>query len=157
MVAWNIRKHAILTERVFHDGGPRPDRPLYKGAIGIVVENPFVARFAPEDELVAAMEALRPIANAMVEELRDALGGAQGIETFGKGSIVGAMGEMEHAAMWHAPGGAAVRLCLGGAKAQVPAAKKIGNLGATLDIPLHHVHASMVRGHYDVMPFSIDV
>lgn len=57
--------------------------------------------------------------------------------------------------MWHAPVGAAVRLALGEAKAQVPDAKKIGNLGATLDIVLHYVHASMVRSDYDVMPFCV--
>jgi len=74
------------------------------------------------------MDALRLIANSMTVELCEALGGPHKIETFGKGSIVGVMCELEYAAMWHTPGGAAVRLALGEAKAQVPAAKKVAIL-----------------------------
>lgn len=163
MSIWTIRKQSLLTERILHDGYPAGHRaqlqeagvPLRKGAIGIVVRNPFVGRFAGQEELVPAMEELRPIALEMAQELRDALGGEGAVETFGKGAVVGAMGELEHAAMWHAPGGAAVRAVLGDAKAMVPAAKKLGNVGAVLDIPLHYIHASMVRSHYDVVPFGI--
>lgn len=155
MFTWNTRKRSLLIERINHDGGPSVDPALRKGAVGLIVGNPFCHRFAETDELIVAMDALRPIANEMAEELCSALGGMSEIETFGKGSVVGTSGELEHAAIWHAPGGAAVRNVLGGAKAQVPAAKKMGNLGAVLDIPLHYVHASMVRSHYDVMPFSV--
>lgn len=155
MFTWNYRKQSLLIERINHDGGPAVEPVLRKGAIGLVASNPFCGRFAETDELTIAMEALRPIANEMADELSSALGGMSKIETFGKGSVVGSSGELEHAAIWHAPGGAAVRNALGGAKAQVPAAKKMGNLGAVLDIPLHYIHASMVRSHYDVMPFSI--
>jgi len=41
----------------------------------ILVENAFVGRFAPVEELTVAMDALRRIANAMAVELCEALGG----------------------------------------------------------------------------------
>lgn len=152
---WNVRKEVLVVDTVHHDGGPNLERPLLKGAIACVLQNPFAGRYADSSELIEAMEALRPIALAMAERLVHSLGGVALVQTFGKGAIVGTAGEIEHAALWHAPGGAAVRQALGGAKAQVPAAKKMGVLGATLDVPLHYIHASMVRSHYDVMPVCL--
>ncbi len=151
----NIRKRGLTIDRVFHESGPVADTPLLKGAAVAVVANPFAGQFADGDALQNWMEALRPLAREMAEELVRALGGPAMVETFGKGAIIGAMGEIEHGAIWHAPGGAAVREALGGAKAQVPSSKKIGGIGAQLDIPLHYVHASMVRSHYDVMPVVV--
>lgn len=150
-----IRKRGLNIERVFHEGGPASDLPLLKGAVTTVVKNPFDGQFASGADLQAWMEDLRPLARDMAAELVAALGGQSRVETFGKGAIVGAMGEIEHGAIWHAPGGAAVRDALGGAKAQVPSSKKIGGIGAQVDIPLHYVHASMVRSHYDVMPVAV--
>ena len=51
------------------------------------------------------------------------------IEGYGKGAIVGEAGELEHGALWHIPGGYAMRELLGNAKAIVPSAKKVGGLG----------------------------
>ena len=151
----DIRKTHLVIERVHHEGGPPVVTPLHKGAIAIVVKNPFAGRYAPETELVSFMEALRPLADDMARELVSALGGTAAVQSFGKGAIVGAMGEIEHGAIWHAPGGAAARNALGGAKGQVPSSKKIGGVGAQVDIPLVYIHASMVRSHYDVVPLVV--
>lgn len=155
MTSLNIRKRGLVVDRVFHEGGPAESTPLLKGAVTAVLSNPFAGAFASGDALQTWMESLRPLARDMAEELVSALGGKALVQTFGKGAIVGAIGEIEHGAVWHAPGGAAVRDALGGAKAQVPSSKKIGTIGAQLDIPLHYVHASMVRSHYDVMPVVV--
>lgn len=155
MVSPEIRKRGLSVDRVFHEGGPVAETPLLKGAATVVVANPFAGRFVDGEALQGWMETLRPLARDMAEELAAALGGPSRVETFGKGAIVGASGELEHGAVWHAPGGAAVREALGGAKAQVPSSKKIGGIGAQVDIPLHYVHASMVRSHYDVMPVIV--
>jgi Protein of unknown function (DUF1185). len=51
------------------------------------------------------------VANQLIE----LLGGADQIQSYGKGSIVGEAGELEHGALWHVPGGYAMREALGGA------------------------------------------
>jgi hypothetical protein len=38
---------------------------------------------------------------------------AERIEGYGKGAIIGAAGELEHGALWHVPGGYAMRELLG--------------------------------------------
>ena len=73
------------------------------------------------------------------------------IEGYGKGAIVGSAGELEHGALWHVPGGYAMREVLGGAKAIVPSAKKVGVPGTKLDVPITHINASYVRSHFDAM------
>ncbi|MCB2032491.1 MAG: amino acid synthesis family protein, partial [Ottowia sp.] len=37
----------------------------------------------------------------------------EAVATYGKGAIVGAAGELEHGALWHVPGGYAMRELLG--------------------------------------------
>ena len=64
------------------------------------------------------MEPLKPIGLELSQRLVAALGGdAKRIEAYGKGAIVGAAGEIEHSALWHVPGGYAMRELLGKALA----------------------------------------
>jgi hypothetical protein len=84
--------------------------------------------------------------------LIDALGGqAAAIEGYGKGAIVGSAGEIEHGAMWHIPGGTGMRGAIGRGEAIVPSTKKVGPLGARLDVPLTHLSWSYVGSHYDAI------
>ena len=102
------------------------------------------------------MDDLTPLGVAMAGALLQALGGdpAQ-IHSYGKGAIVGAAGELEHGALWHVPGGYAMREILGEAKAIVPSAKKVGGPGTRLDVPITHINASYVRSHFDAMEVGI--
>lgn len=149
-----VRKIQLLTDRIFHDGGPPASQPVVKGAIVAVVHNPFAGRY--EENLMAFMEALSPLAEDLAAELLASLGGdPMAIHGYGKGAIVGVAGELEHAALWHAPGGAGVRAVLGNPKAMVAATKKVGHVGAQIDIPTVHIHAALVRSHYDVVPVAV--
>ena len=92
----------------------------------------------------------------MATDLIHALGGdPTRIEGYGKGAIVGAAGELEHGALWHVPGGYAMREALGGAKAIVSSTKKVGGPGARLDVPVTHINASYVRSHFDAVEVGI--
>ena len=92
----------------------------------------------------------------MARRLLAALGGdPNAIEGYGKGAIVGAAGELEHGALWHVPGGYAMREVLGDAKAIVPSTKKVGGPGTRLDVPVTHINASYVRSHFDAMEVGI--
>ncbi len=101
------------------------------------------------------MEELRPLGLQMATRLVATLGGASAVQAYGKGAIVGAAGELEHGALWHVPGGYAMREILGDAKAIVPSAKKVGSLGTRLDVPITHTNASYVRSHYDAIEVGI--
>lgn len=149
-----IRKFQTVVERAFHEGGPAREHPHLRGSIAAVLANPFAGRY--EANLMPFMEALQPLAARMGHDLVAALGVApSAIEGYGKGAIVGAAGEMEHAAIWHTPGGAGARAAIGNPKAQVPSSKKIGAIGTQLDIPMVYIHASYVRSHYDAMPVVV--
>jgi hypothetical protein len=77
------------------------------------------------------------------------------VEGYGKGAIVGQAGELEHGALWHVPGGYAMREILGNAKAIVASTKKVGGPGTRLDVPITHINASYVRSHFDSMEVGI--
>ena len=102
------------------------------------------------------MDDRKPLGLAMARKLLAALGGdARAIQGYGKGAIVGEAGEIEHGALWHAPGGYAMREVLGGARAIVPSTKKVGGPGTRLDIPVTHVNASYVRSHFDAVEVGL--
>ncbi len=92
----------------------------------------------------------------MARRCLEALGGdPKAVAGYGKGAIVGEAGELEHGALWHVPGGYAMRELLGNAKAIVPSAKKVGGPGARLDVPITHINASYVRSHFDAMEVGV--
>lgn len=149
-----IRKQAILSEEIFHEGGPVASEPLRRVAMISVIENPFAGRYEPD--ITGFMKTLEPLGLAMAQRIIEVLGGDPSVvEGYGKGAIVGAAGELEHGALWHVPGGYAMRETLGDAKAIVPSTKKVGGVGARLDVPITHVDASYVRSHFDAMEVGL--
>jgi hypothetical protein len=149
-----IREIFTQVEEIFHEFGPPPPKPLKRGAVAAVLANPFAGRYEPH--IVPMMEALNPLGLEMSRRLVAALGvAATDVQGYGKGAIIGAAGELEHGALWHVPGGYAMREVLGGAKAIVPSAKKVGAPGTRLDVPVTHINASYVRSHFDAMEVSV--
>jgi hypothetical protein len=154
MAAIEIRKVLTVVEEIRHEGGPPPRIPQRRGAVLAVIRNPYAGRY--EADIQPMMEDLKPLGLDMARRLIAALGGdPKVIEGYGKGAIVGAAGEIEHGALWHAPGGYAMRELLGGARAIVPSTKKVGPPGARLDVPVTHINASYVRSHFDAMEVGL--
>ncbi|WP_295512380.1 amino acid synthesis family protein [uncultured Sulfitobacter sp.] len=150
-----IRKMVTSIEEIFHEGGPRANTPLKRGYVMAVIENPYAGSYV--EDIQPFMEDLKPLGLEMAQKLLAALGvEADQIEGYGKGSIVGVGGELEHGALWHAPGGYAMRGVLGGAKAIVPSSKKVGAAGVRLDVPVTHVDASYVRSHFDSIEVGLN-
>lgn len=170
-----IRRILTHVEQIHHEFGPSAGTPLLRGAIAAVLANPFAGRYEPN--LMPMMDALQPVGVAMAQRLLAAMQvSAERIEGYGKGAIVGAAGELEHGALWHVPGGYAMRELLGwkgdvdaytkgqgetksgqpgNALAIVPSTKKVGAPGAALDVPLTHINASYVRSHFDAMEVRV--
>jgi hypothetical protein len=149
-----VRKYHSTVEEIFHEGGARADRPLRRAAVLAAIHNPYAGRYV--DDILPLMEALKGLGVEMAGRLVTLLGGdPKVVEGYGKGAIVGAAGELEHGALWHAPGGYAMRHVLGGAKAIVPSTKKVGGPGCRLDVPVTHINASYVRSHFDAIEVGI--
>ena len=179
-----IRRIVTQLEDIFHEGGPVAAQPLKRGAIGAVLKNPYAGRYV--EDLMPMMDALQPLGLKLAQQLLAAMAvPADAIQGYGKGAIIGEAGELEHGALWHVPGGYAMRELLGwkgdraayakgqvpvttsgqtpaGKKAQsgnalaiVPSTKKVGGPGATLDVPLTNINASYVRSHFDAFEFRI--
>jgi hypothetical protein len=171
----HIRRVFTQVEDIHHEFGPVAARPLRRGAIAAVLTNPYAGRYEPE--ILPMMEALNPVGVDMARQLCAAMEvPPEAIESYGKGAIIGAAGELEHGALWHVPGGYAMRELLGwkgdakaykagkveastgqpgNALAIVPSTKKVGGPGATLDVPLTHINAVYVRSHFDAMEVRV--
>ena len=149
-----LRKRVMVVEEVFHEGGPAAAVPLRRAAALAVIHNPFAGKYV--HEIAGFMEDLNPLGLEMAKALVTALGGNPKIvEGYGKGAIVGQAGELEHGALWHVPGGYAMREILGNAKAIVASTKKVGGPGTRLDVPVTHINASYVRSHFDAIEVRI--
>lgn len=144
-----LRKTVSALEEIWHEGGPVAETPLRRASVMSILKNPFAGRYEPE--IQGFMEDLKPLGLSMAQQLLDMLGGPEQIEGYGKGALIGEAGELEHGALWHAPGGYAMRQLLGTANAIVPSSKKVGGVGARLDVPITHINASYVRSHFDSM------
>jgi hypothetical protein len=167
----DIRRTYTHVEDILHEFGPVAGKPLRRGFIAAVLTNPFAGRY--EADILPMMEKLNSTGTEMAHKLLKAMDvKVEDIETYGKGAIVGGKGEIEHGALWHVPGGYAMRELLGwegsraaytagksdgkngqpgNALAIVPSTKKVGPPGCTLDIPLTHINASYVRSHFDAI------
>ncbi|CAG1000026.1 hypothetical protein BURK1_02790 [Burkholderiales bacterium] len=171
----DVRRVLTRVEDVHHEFGPPAAVPQRRGAIAAVLTNPYAGRYEPD--ILPMMDALQPLGVELAHRLRAAMDvPVERIESYGKGAIVGAAGELEHGALWHVPGGYAMRELLGwkgdrdayaqgkgeakagqpaNALAIVPSTKKVGPPGAALDVPLTHINASYVRSHYDAMEVRV--
>ncbi|MFL6693040.1 MAG: amino acid synthesis family protein [Ramlibacter sp.] len=171
----HIRRVLTHVEDIHHEFGPVAATPLRRGAIAAVLTNPFAGRYEPD--ILPMMDALQPVGVDMARQLRQAMDvPVERIEGYGKGAIIGSAGELEHGALWHVPGGYAMRELLGwkgdrkaytsgvasaaqgqtgNALAIVPSTKKVGAPGSTLDVPMTHINAVYVRSHFDAMEVRV--
>ena len=129
-----VRKFVMHIEEVLHEFGPPANPPQLKGYIAAVTANPYSGSYV--EDLMPLMEALKPLGISMAQRLIDALGGADKIVAYGKSAIVGENGELEHAALWHEPGGYGMRQLINPSKAIVPSTKKVAGPGRPVDVPL---------------------
>lgn len=146
-----IRKLIVSVEETHREMG-RSVAPATRRALAIaVITNPYAGRYSESlDELIAIGEELGGV---LGERCVKALGIAPGeAESYGKAAIVGEAGELEHAAaILHPKLGAPLRKAVEKGAALVPSAKKMGGMGAAIDVPLGHKDAAFVRSHFDAI------
>jgi hypothetical protein len=147
-----IRKLVTIVEELHADGGRDAARPVRKAAAVAVIANPFAGRF--EEDLSPLVKVGEELGALLGRRATEALGAP--VESYGKAAVVGIEGELEHAAaILHPTLGTPFRAAVGGGKAIIPSAKKLGVAGVAIDVPLHYKDAAFVRTHFDAMEVRV--
>ena len=150
-----VVKYVTIVEETLKEGGKKVDPPTRKAAAIAVIKNPFAGKYVENlDPLIDIGEELGGIlGKRAVEALRIT---PKNAESYGKAAIVGTDGEFEHAAaILHPKLGTPLREAVGGGKAIIPSAKKVGSPGTEIDVPLHYKDAAFVRSHFDAMTVRV--
>ena len=150
-----IRKIYMVLEETHSDGTVRLDKPARKSAAAAVFNNPYAGTF--QEDLSLLYEWSEQLGEMLTQKAVAALGlKPDKVHSYGKGAMVGSKGELEHcAALMHPALGKPMRDNVGGGKALIPSAKKLGFPGAALDVPLHFKDAAFVRSHFDAMEIRL--
>lgn len=146
-----IRKWVTFVEEILEEGGKPLARPLRRAAVAVIVKNPYAG--SNPDDLSELIDLGEYLGDELMRRCQEALGTP--VEAYGKGGIVGEQGEVEHvAAVLHPKFGAPTRGRVGGVSI-LPSVKKRGAMGASLDIPVHHIKAMLVRSHFDAVEIRV--
>jgi hypothetical protein len=152
MAEIQIRKLVTLVEEVRAEAGIPTARPLRRVATAAVVSNPYAGQY--QEDLSAMVEFSRELGRLLATRAVEALGDAP--ESYGKAAIAGQNGEQEHAnAFLTTVFGDELRRAVGGGKAWITSATKVGTMGTSLDVPLAYKDALYVRSHYDAIEVRI--
>ncbi len=151
-----VRKYMTIVEEVRSEGGKEVDPPNRRAAAIAVIKNPFAGKY--EEDLTPLMDVGEALGGILGKMALEALGiGPEKAESYGKAAIVGEKGEREHAAaILHPKLGKPFREALGGGKAIIPSAKKMGGPGTPIDVPVHYKDEAFVRSHFDAMTVRVE-
>ena len=150
-----VRKIYIVVEETHADGTLRLETPTRKAAAAAVFTNPYAGKY--QEDLGLLIQWSEELGEMLTQKAVAALGIEPGnVHSYGKGAVVGTKGELEHcAAIMHPALGKPMRANVGGGKALIPSAKKVGYPGAAIDVPLGYKDAAFVRSHFDAMEIRV--
>lgn len=148
-----IRRTFTLINDKRIEAGHRAETPLRKVAVVYVLENPYIGRYV--EDLSPLIEASEGLGRQMAETAMRALDGMP-VQSYGKGGVVGLLGEQEHAnALLTTTFANPIREAIGGAKAWISSMTKVAAPGAVIDVPMNCKDDVYVRSHYDGMSLLI--
>jgi hypothetical protein len=150
-----VRKIYTFVEETHADGTVRLETPTRKAAAAAVFTNPFAGKY--QEDLSLLIQWSEELGELLTKKAVAALGiEPDKVHSYGKGAIVGTNGELEHcAAIMHPALGKPMRANVGGGKALIPSAKKLGYPGVAIDVPLGYKDAAFVRSHFDAMEVRV--
>lgn len=150
-----IRKIVTFDEEVLVEGGKAAPMPWRSFAVAAIIKNPWVGEFV--EDLQPIIRAYGPVLGELLTSRMIALAGSgDAIEAYGKASIVGTAGEIEHAS------GVIHTLRFGnhyreavGAKSYLSFTNIRGAANAPVMIPLMDKNDAGRRSHYMTIHFSV--
>ncbi len=150
-----VRKFVTIVEETAIEGGRKVDPPTRKAAAIAVIKNPFAGKYV--EDLTPLIDIGEQLGGVLGKRAVEALNiSPKNVESYGKAAIVGTDGELEHAAaILHPKLGTPLREAVGGGKAIIPSAKKMGGPGTEIDVPIHYKDAAFVRSHFDAMSIRV--
>jgi len=150
-----IRKIYTLVEETHADGLSVLPKAHKKAAAIAVFKNPYANIY--QEDLSLLYKWSEELGAELTRRAVAALGvSPEQVESYGKAAIAGENGELEHcAALMHPALGKPMRDNVGGGKAIIPSAKKMGYPGVAIDVPLHFKNAAFVRTHFDAMEVRV--
>ena len=148
-----VRKIVTHRETTLLEFGEELLQPHLVAWTAAVIANPYPEGFVPE-VVATADELSEPIGALLGPRCVELLGAD--VEAFGKAALVGAAGELEHgsALIHNLKFGNRFRDAAGGSEL-LPAAEKVGLMGATIDVPVKHKTDSKTRSHHQTITLSI--
>lgn len=152
----SIRRIVTVVDEPLQEAGEPVRTPARRAAAVAVVANPWVGR-GVTDDLSTEVSAIAPeIAHALSDRLLDLLGGAAGIEAFGKAALVGVDGELEHAgALIHTPYFGDVLRSRTAGESIIVFSDQRADAGTTLVVPIWHKNHASTRSHYQTVPVRV--
>ena len=156
-MAFTIRKIVTYSEQVLIEGAREAEVPLTMVGVAAIIQNPWAGRGFVDDLMPEVRESCSALGALMVARLCDAIGGAGKIEAYGKASVVGIDGEIEHAS-------AVVHTLRFGnhfrnavdAKSYLAFTNKRGGPGTSIQVPMMHKDDEGMRSHYLTLEMRID-
>lgn len=128
-----IRKIVFMREEILAEARDVLSRPVHRAVGMAVIINPYVGRFV--EDLSALFDVGEELGELLMNRVVDVLG--EKPISYGKGAIVGTLGDIEHAAaLLHPKLGRPIREAVGGGEAIIPSNAKVGGTGTPIDIPL---------------------
>ncbi len=131
----DIHRIWLCKDVVHAEGGLPALKPVTRVAACAVIANPLAGQ--PIDDLAVLIPFGAGLGEMLVREAQALL--SSPAIAYGKAAIVGASGDIEHAAaILHPRMGKPMRDAIGGGQAIIPSNVKIGGVGAVIDVPLGH-------------------
>lgn len=151
-----IRKLHVTVEETRQEMGRPVEPPLKVAVVAAVIANPWARQGYVEDLRPEILGFANDLGTLLAEQLVAVFGSADAIEAYGKSSVVGVDGEIEHAnAMVHTlMFGNPIRDAVNGASTLVFANTR-GGPGSPITVPMVHKGEMLVRSHYHTATASI--
>ncbi|MDL2259714.1 amino acid synthesis family protein [Deltaproteobacteria bacterium OttesenSCG-928-K17] len=150
-----VKAYYVVVEETLIEGQKAVKPSTRKAAAAAVIKNPYAGIY--QEDLSLLYKWSEELGSILTKKAVAALGiKPEEVQSYGKAAIAGLKGEREHcAALMHPALGKPIRDNIGGGKALIPSAKKIGGPGTAIDLPLGHKDAAFVRSHFDAMEVRI--
>jgi hypothetical protein len=142
----------MIQETIETDGYGESCDPITRVAAVAIVQNPAAGGFVQD------LSSLFDIGGQCGEMLmsRAVIMLVQSPISYGKDTIIGVAGDMEHGgAMTHPKLGKPMRAAVGGGEALIPSNSKNAAVGVPIDIPLGHKDEAWSFDHFDTMTIMV--